>query len=132
MPTPPPAKDPDVLGRALGKQAAGRGTSNTEKRALSDFERGKIGRDHFAKIATAPTRADGTKDHHRPAVRSGDPSTQIGAGKDRLQSTGTAEVDLTAILARVAALETILASYADTTLDVCVGGSPVSKVFLTK
>ncbi len=50
------AQDPDTLGRALAKQAEGRGTSNSEKRALSDYSRGKIGRDHFASIATTPVR----------------------------------------------------------------------------
>lgn len=46
----------DVLTRALRKQEPRRGTTNTEKRALSDFNRGRISRDHFSAIRTAPLR----------------------------------------------------------------------------
>lgn len=59
-------KNPDVLDRALAKQAERRGTSNTEKRARSDYARGKIGRDHFAAIPVRDTRPLWQQSSHNP------------------------------------------------------------------
>jgi len=44
----------------------------------------------------------------------------------------TEGTDLTALTARVVALETLLGGYAATSLAVCIGGSATTKTFLTK
>lgn len=50
-----PAASPDVLARALQKQAAGYGTTNTEKKALADYDRGKLVPASF-RVPSAPTQ----------------------------------------------------------------------------
>ena len=118
----PRDENPDVLGRALQKQESGRGTSNTEKRALHDFAAGKIGRDHFAAIATTPVRLPKNSLPDSPPAKA---MHQVEGLEAALRNNGNLED-------RVAALETLLANYAHTTLSVCIGGSATSKVFLTK
>ena len=93
-------KDPDVLGRALAKQAEGRGTSNTEKRALSDYARGKIGRDHFAAIPVRDTRPLWRQSSPNPHPASIEQVENLQSALRRAASTGgETSVDLVTLIA---------------------------------
>jgi hypothetical protein len=127
----PREDNPDVLGRALQKQESGRGRNATEGRALRDYAAGKIGRDHFAAIPTTPVKLPQTSLPHTPSVKG---IHQVDGLEAALRTVGASadSTDLTALTARVVALETLLADYAATSLAVCIGGSATTKTFLTK
>jgi hypothetical protein len=124
------ARDPSInpLETALRKQAQGRGTNNTEKRLLSDLERGRIGRDHFSQIYSAPERSrakDIETAEQTRSVRATSPHTQIGTGKDKIYGSGD-----DGLAARVAVLEALLSGLSRQTVSYCTGGVTSSKTIL--
>jgi hypothetical protein len=109
---------PDILRRAIRKQEAGRGTTNTEKRALADFQKGKIGIDHFAQIQSTPLRANQggggeLADEGRKQLAIEDIAGLAAA----LRNPGS---DLEV---RVAALETLLSGLSRRSISVCEDGT---------
>jgi len=104
------SENPDILGRAIRKSKHGYGTTNSEKKALYDYNRGLIGRDHFATIHTAPVREPTAADEPKRAIRASDSGTQIGTGKDTLQRPADTYDDA-ALTASVGAVETTTATH---------------------
>ncbi len=110
----------DVLGRALAKDKTGRGITATEGRMISDFEQGKIGRDHFSTIASTPMRLptanlkpedDSTRTARRLSIE------QIDGLQEKLRS-GNPDLET-----RLQVLEALLSGFDRRSISVCDGGT---------
>jgi hypothetical protein len=117
----------DVLGRALAKDKTGRGITATEGRMISDFEQGKIGRDHFSTIASTPMRLptanlkpedDSTRTARRLSIE------QIDGLQEKLRS-GNPDLET-----RVQVIEGIINDLSQRTISVCVNGTPKTMIIL--
>ena len=106
----------DPLERAQMKQAQGRGLKNSELALLRHAEKVQV----FKSKPRPPV----------PTISEGDTRTSLQAGRDSLASAAGRPTDLTALTARVVALEALLAGLTQQTVTYCSGGSSSSKTIL--
>jgi len=109
----------DPLERAQMKQAQGRGLKNSELALLRHAEK--------VQVFKSKPRANA------PTISEADTRTSLQAGRDALTSAAgrpTDLTDLTALTARVAVLEDLLAGLSRQTITYCSGGSSSSKTIV--